>query len=439
MGSVIMVELNKEQKEAKNLILKWYNNGLPEKLCFVLTGYAGTGKTFLVNYIVSEELHLDVDRVAYVAPTGKAASVLAQRGAKNTSTIHKLIYNRVEVEYKTEVNGKTVRSKKFEFVRKPIIPNYKLIIVDETSMVDKKTMEDLVSFGKPLLLCGDLGQLPSIEKSNNLLDKPDYNLTTIVRQSEDNMIVKLATMARNGLPIKTGNYGNVKVLNKNLISENAMKSILTKADQVICGTNKTRFKLNRYIKSSLGLDPNRINEGEKVICLLNNWEKELDIESKYNLVNGIIGYASKIKNNTGIDSIELLTFKPDFLNDESPDLPFDNHVFIDGEFRYQMHQQLYRMDDGSYELKVPFLPKTKDESEDEYNTRLKEFVRLRREALYTEQLNFFDSAYCISCHKSQGSEWDNVVVFDESWIFNESNKWLYTAITRAKKNLIIIK
>ena len=434
-----MIVLNKEQEEAKELIVKWYNNGFPEKLCFVLTGYAGTGKTFLVNHIVQDVLHLN--NVAYVAPTGKAASVLIQRGAINASTIHKLIYNRVEMEHTTVINGKTIKTKKFEFVKKPNIPNYQLIVVDETSMVDKKMMEDLISFGKPLLCGGDLGQLPAIDKANDLLDKPDYNLTTIVRQSEDDMIVKLATNARHGIPIKTGNYGNVKVVNKNLLSHESMKSILTKADQIICGTNKTRMKINREIKTYFGLDTNKINEGEKIICLLNNWEKELDILGEYYLVNGIIGHASNIKFNTGVYDVGLLTFTPDFLSESTPDLPFDTNIFTSAQkFKYQMHQQLYFMDDGSYELKDPFLPKDTKESNDEYNNRLKNYARLRRDSLYTELLNFFDSAYCISCHKAQGSEWNNVVVFDESGIFGENaNKWLYTAITRAKKNLIIIK
>ena len=105
---------------------------------------------------------------------------------------------------------------------------------------------------------------------NGLLKKPDVNLTQIVRQAEDNMIIKIATMARNGQPIPTGNYGNVIVINKNYLTEENYKNIVTKADQVLCGTNRMRKELNHRIKGYLGLNQNNINIGEKVICLLNN-------------------------------------------------------------------------------------------------------------------------------------------------------------------------
>ena len=154
------IKLNEQQETAKNLIKDWWENKRDEKQYFVLAGYAGTGKTFLVNYLIKYVLEIPIEKVTYVAPTGKAASVLVQRGASNATTIHKLIYNRIEKEYENEINGKIIKTKRFEFVKKPSIPNYKLIIVDETSMVEKKIMEDLLSFGIPMICCGDAGQLP---------------------------------------------------------------------------------------------------------------------------------------------------------------------------------------------------------------------------------------------------------------------------------------
>jgi len=149
--------LNEQQETAKNLIMDWWKHKIDTKQVFVLAGYAGTGKTFLVRHIVENEMEIPENKVAYVAPTGKAASVLIQRGAKNAITIHKLIYIRTEVEYKTTINGKEVKSKKVEFIKKPSISNYKLIIVDEVSMVEEKVMRDLLSYGIPLLCCGDIG------------------------------------------------------------------------------------------------------------------------------------------------------------------------------------------------------------------------------------------------------------------------------------------
>lgn len=148
-----MVALNQGQQEAADSIELWYNLGLEDKQIYTLAGYAGTGKTFLINYIINERLKLAPHDVAYIAPTGKAASVLIQRGATNACTLHKLIYNRVEKEYVNEINGKKVISKKIEFVKKPSIKKYKLIILDEVSMVDAKNMEDLISYGIPILCC----------------------------------------------------------------------------------------------------------------------------------------------------------------------------------------------------------------------------------------------------------------------------------------------
>ena len=87
-----------------------------------------------------------------------------------------------------------------------------------------------------------------------MLEKPDYNLTQIVRQEENNAIVRLAAMARNKQVIPTGNYGNVIVMNKNMITEAQMKKLMLGADQILAGTNKTCRKINDKMKEYLGLE-----------------------------------------------------------------------------------------------------------------------------------------------------------------------------------------
>lgn len=141
----------------------------------------------------------------------------------------------------------------------------------------------------------------------------------------------------------------------------------------------------------------------------------------------------------GPEHLSKMNFKPDFTNEVTEDLIFDDTVFEENKFTYEMHQQIYVMHDGSIEVKSPFIPKKKEESRKEYQKRVASYMRQKKKVLYSETINFFDSAYCISVHKSQGSEFDNVVVIDESWCFEEPEKWLYTAITRAKKRLVIIK
>jgi len=434
------VILNKEQEQAKNMIVKWFTNQDNKKQCFILTGYAGTGKTFLIQYVTTNILKLNINDVAYVAPTGKAASVLIQRGVYDATTIHRLIYNRVEVIYKTRINNKIIKSKRTEFVKKPTIKNYKLIVLDEASMVEKKVMSDLLSFGIPIICCGDIGQLPAIGANSNILEKPDINLTEVVRQESGNSIITLATYARNNMTLRDGNYGNVIVTNRNALTNSQYKNILLSADQILCGRNVTRRKLNQEIKEYLGYDTKKVNNGEKIICLLNNWDTYLDIDQKYSLVNGIIGNVTNINSVESTDPfLGKLDFKPEFLDEECQDLIYDASIFSNSEFKYDFHTQVYLMEDGSYQVKVPFASKKDDETQQEFSARIRSLALSKRDAICTEQLNFFDSAYAISVHKSQGSEWNNVLLFDESFCFNEPSKWLYTGITRAKKNLVIIK
>lgn len=143
-------ELNEGQSIAALAIKFWFENSSDVKQTFVLAGYAGTGKTYLIDYIIENLLNISPTDVAFITPTGKAASVLIQRG-RNASTIHRLIYNVVETEYTTKVGGKEIKCKKKSFVRKPSIPKYKLLIIDEISMVDADVMKDLLQYGIPIL------------------------------------------------------------------------------------------------------------------------------------------------------------------------------------------------------------------------------------------------------------------------------------------------
>lgn len=432
------IQLTDLQQKAADMIEKWFNSYKDtHDQVFVLAGYAGTGKTFLVNHIIKDILKLNEEYdVAFVAPTGKAANVLIQRGALNATTIHRLIYRRVTKKYETQVGDKIITSEKTEFVKKESITKYKLIVLDETSMVDSKIMGDLVSFGIPILCCGDPFQLPPpAGSSNGLLDRPNITLTEIVRQSEDNAIVSLATKIRNGEDLHVGNYGDVVVVSANSLTPERRCYLLTKADQVICGTNARRKIINKEIKKYLGFKPGEINIGEKIICLLNNWDITVDDNDEYYLVNGMIGYVRDFSELKGTkNKLGVLKLEPDFISTISNDLVYDTGNFTSNDERsyYDFHQSVYLMSDGSYEVSNEYHKGcTKDE--------LLKFLIQKRDAIRKEQLNFFDSAYCISCHKSQGAEWDNVVVFDESHVFGkEWRRWLYTAITRARKKLVII-
>lgn len=436
-----MDNLNDGQAAAALAIKLWYDGFSSSKQTFVLAGYAGTGKTYLIDYVIKNLLDLNEDEVAFVTPTGKAASVLIQRG-RAASTIHRLIYNVVETKYKNKVGNKEVEVVKKIFARKPSIPNYKLIVIDEISMVDADVMNDLLGYGIPVLCAGDLAQLPPILKSNGLLENPDAELTEIVRQSSDNTIVKIATDVRNNIDLQYGNYGDVLVLEYERLSEQAKMKIFSQADQVLCGRNSTRRQLNSLIRQYKGITGKFPKDGEKIICNVNNWEVFLDEDEKYNLVNGTIGYISDFTEVDPILNLATITLNPDFLpNTAREDILVDSGIFKHNEFSYDMHQRAYHLPDGTYHLKNALKQRNKTgKSIEEYLKDIKSEYMAAKNADSEEQVEQIDFGYAISVHKSQGSEWPIVVVVDESKTFNkDANRWLYTAITRAKKKLIILR
>lgn len=435
-----MDNLNDGQSAAALAIKLWYDGFSSSKQVFVLAGYAGTGKTYLIDYTIRNLLDISEEDVAFVAPTGKAASVLIQRG-RNASTIHRLIYNIVETKYKNTVNGKEVVVMKKSFVRKPSIPKYKLIVIDEISMVDADIMEDLLSYGVPILCAGDLAQLPPIMKSNGLLDKPDAELTEIVRQSADNTIVQVATAVRNGEYLRYGNYGDVLILNYQRLSDASRKKILLGSDQVLCGRNSTRRLLNNEIRKYKGIDKALPQDGEKIICHVNNWDTYLDSDQKYNLVNGTMGYISDFKEVDPSLNLATMTLTPDFLpNTACADILVDSGIFKHNEFTYDMHQRAYHMPNGEYMLKNALKRPADGKTVEQYLQDIKGQYMASKNADRDEQIEQIDFGYAISVHKSQGSEWPIVAVIDESRAFGkDANKWLYTAITRAKKKLIILR
>lgn len=434
-------ELNEEQLIAKDMIVEWFEN-TNSKQVFVLAGYAGTGKTFLINKVISDYLKLPDNKVTFATPTGKAASVLIQRG-RDASTIHHLIYTpNEEVKESVDDDGNIVKTRRIKFVKKASLPEYKLIVIDEISMVDRNIFEDLKSFGIPILCTGDIGQLPPISNDNNLLKNPDYNLTKIVRQSEDNPIIKIATMAREKKYIPYGDYGGVLVIDQNSLTESQLSKILTKASQIIVGTNKTRRIINDKVRELKGIDI-ELNKlpmlDEKIICLTNNWEQFLDYEENFNLVNGTISKVLKSEIVDPIQHIGRISFVPDFLEEETEDIVFDTKIFTENDYEHDVQQRVFLTRKGNYVLKKWIGHRGKNEDIDEFNKKVVQAKMIERSAEEEHMINRFEFAYAISCHKSQGSEFDSVVLFDESRVFKDSEKWLYTGITRAKKKLIIIR
>lgn len=411
--------LTPDQAEAAELVREWFYN-LNTQI-FVLCGYAGTGKTFLIDYIVRDFGLVPGESVVFVAPTGKAASVLV-RGGTPAGTVHSLIYTREE-DIEVDENGEVISERFLRFVRKDkLSKDIRLIVVDETSMVSDEVLRDLLSFGVKCLFCGDPAQLPPVGGTNTLLSMPCITLKTIVRQEEDNPIVRLAARARNGDFLPYGDYGNgVEIVPRRAFTREVRERLLPEADQIIVGTNRTRFAVNAEVREFYGISPETLLpiDGEKLICTLNDWSKPLDERGDFHLVNGIIGKCYRVREQE--DGLGQLDFQPDFLPKTTYDLPFDAGIFTNGRYRHGYGEKACLLENGVLVH--------------ENNLAALRTAKVKRE----DTVCRFEFAYAVTCHKAQGSEYDFVVVFDESGRFENGREWLYTAITRARKRLVIVR
>lgn len=379
------IELTPVQQQAIKDATNWFNSQ-ESKQIFTIAGYAGTGKTTVVNALI-RELGLKPHEVRFCAFTGKASLVLSRKG-NPASTIHKLIYDVREIP-----DPKKEGRKKIIFVKKPVLdPFIKLILVDEVSMVDKKLLGDLKSYGIKIIALGDPGQLPPIGEDNNLLKNPDVFLTEIHRQAEDSPIIYLSMLARKGQRIYPGMYGkDAVVINKEDITD----GMLLGADQVLCGKNNTRQDLNAYIRELLGFKNILPTKGDKLICTRNNWNEHLD---DLFLINGLIGYIESDVEYQHDEDYMKFNFRPEFIeNDYFESIKGRLSTFMDPQDR-------------------PHIPYHMEQD---------------------KSVNMFDFGYAITVHKAQGSEFDNVLVYHEYFGPEMNNKWTYTAITRASRKLIL--
>ncbi len=375
------MEFAPQQDEALKAVAAWLKEGRAP--LFRLFGYAGTGKTTLARHFAE---HVDGD-VLFAAFTGKAAQVLRSRGASNARTLHSLIYRpRGEEEVENEETGKTSVSPMFSINRQSPVAKAALVVVDECSMVDEALGKDLMSFGTPILVLGDPGQLPPVSGGGYFTDvEPDYLLTDIHRQARDNPIIRLAMQVREGGNIDYGDYGAARVIGRNDVDQ----SLVLDADQVLVGTNKTRRRYNQRLRELKGFVTEYPQSGDKLVCLRNDPAK--------GLLNGSLWQVMSSSKETVKPGINLM------IRPEDDD-----------------------MDRGAAKIKLLKAAFENVEGEIPWSTRKR----------YDE----FDFGYALTVHKAQGSQWNNVVLFDESWAFRDTReRWLYTAITRAAETLTVVR
>ena len=269
------MELTLKQQEALTLAVSRYMNG---EAYTCISGYAGAGKTTLIKFIVSA-LGLQNYEVCYIAYTGKAALVLQEKGCPNAMTAHRLLY----------ISHPKADGTFFHLPRRPL-PPYKLIVCDEVSMLPKDMWDLLLSHHIHVLALGDPAQLPPITEDNDVLSSPHIFLDEIVRQAQDNEIIKLSMDIREGKPLQVFKGKQVQVINKSDIVD----GMYTWADQIICAKNETRRQINDYMRQKLfGVNSPEPIEGDKVICLRNNWDDMNGLGDC--MVNGTVGTVSYIR------------------------------------------------------------------------------------------------------------------------------------------------
>jgi exodeoxyribonuclease-5 len=283
--------------------------------------------------------------------------------------------------YKTRESGEAVPS--FDLWDDAPASKAALIVIDECSMVDAELGRDLMSFGAPLLVLGDPAQLPPVQGGGFFTEaEPDAMLTEVHRQARDNPIVRLSMEIREGRALEPGRYGDSEIV----LRSDVDRERVVAADQVLVGTNATRRAFNARMRQRRGFIGALPAVGDKLVCLRNNKRK--------GLFNGGL-WQVKEKPSARRDVIRMRI---------APD-----EGFAGKGLKVSVRRECFT---GGIEAMEWPLRKRCDE---------------------------FDYGYVLTVHKAQGSQWDDVVLFDESGVFADSRqRWLYTGVTRAAKRLTVV-
>ena len=256
-----------------------------------------------------------------------------------------------------------------------------LIIIDECSMVDEELGRDLLSFNKPVLVLGDPAQLPPVKGGGYFTEgEPDFMLTEIHRQAADNPIIRLSMAIREGEHFDEQSEQCRLVSRKDITTDEIIG-----ADQILVGANRTRKRYNDRLRELHGHTDATPEAGEKLVCLRNNKKKGL-------LNGGLWTVASRLSPRGGRVRFSV---RPEE-GGKAVNVSVPRQFFTDGP---------------------ESVPRPQRKGADE-----------------------FDYGYALTVHKAQGSQWDNVVLFDESFMFREHGaRWLYTGVTRAAERLTLVR
>jgi exodeoxyribonuclease-5 len=389
------IELDENQKAALQKIIDWYKRPVEDSQLFHLYGYAGTGKSTIVDFAKGELGNsAGCSKIVTAAYTGKAATILQKYGSPEAQTIHSLLYVPVLDEQGRLIGWNNRLETDADLAD--------LIILDECSMIGQKIADDLKALRRKILVIGDPGQLPPVKDNPGFhTGQPEVFLEKIHRQAEGNPIIRLATMVRNGekLP-KSFNEADVWIEPYDVTTREAF---FHPGTQIICGTNKNRHQGTRFMRERLGITSQLPQPGEPVICVQTNY--------RYNIFNGFMGNMGEME------------IQPEDVTDDKGRSRKKDDWYID-VYMEDLERPIYNVLAESCFFKNTYNGKVVDPAPASYG-----------------QYSHFDYAYLITCHKAQGSGFEHVTIVDDSDALSrvcDPKKWLYTAITRSKNGLVLL-
>ena len=434
--------------------LSLFINDISFRGMFLLKGYAGTGKTSLIGSLVKSLLPIG-KKMVLLAPTGRAAKVLSFHTKKKSLTIHKKIY-----WIKTNVKGNT-----YVTIKKNTHTNT-IFIVDECSMIPdvsdqgfggRSLLDDLIKYvydgvNCKLILIGDTAQLPPVKLDiSPALDENflfstynkkvvSYELTEVMRQTSNSMILNNATLLRNSIKNndnqipKLSCNNEVIRLNNGIDIQEALEDAYSKSGVegtiVICKSNKRANMYSQQIRSKIRWQEDDISVGDYLMVVRNNYFW-LPQDSKIGFIaNGDTIEVLRIyeKNNFyNFRFARILIRMVDYPNSPNLEVIVNLNILTSDNpsMKYEDYKKLFESIEEDY-LDIS-----------EKNIRFKKIKK--SPYLNALQIKF---AYAVTCHKSQGGQWENVFVeqgyFNSNKIDNDYLKWLYTAITRSTKKLYLI-
>lgn len=424
--------------------------------CFILRGYAGTGKTTIVGALVKALKYYNYKSVL-LAPTGRAAKVISNYSGRKAFTIHKRIYRR-----------KSAMNIEDTFRLADNLASDTLFIVDEASMISDESagnsretlLHDLVGYvyntkNCKLMLVGDTAQLPPVGADNspaldlNLMRKTfavdifSFELTEVLRQQKDSGILLNATSLRD--IIRQGKAATPKVITKGYKDvfrmtgerlEEGLNYAYNKygydGTLIVCRSNKNANLYNRQIRGRILLREEELTGGDQVMVVRNNyfWLQDQEEGSTGFIANGDIARIKKVRRFEEMYGFRFADVQLEFI-DYAEDPVVECKVLLD-----TLYSEAPAL--PSTDQKKLFLEVMKDY--EHIASRKAKLDELKLNPYYNAlQIKF---AYAVTCHKAQGGQWEAVFVdqgyLTEEMINMDFLRWFYTACTRASKELFLV-